>query len=181
METANLREQIKGFGALYDYDVSYLEHMLDVSPAAAAKFAALAELAQHREAAPKEAYYAAKIVGALAEDCGPCVQLVADMAREAGVSATNVEAVLTRNSAAMDVDTRVGYRFAAALLQRTTDADEAREVVREQWGEAAVIDLTLGMQVGRVYPMVKTGLGFAKTCQRVQVSGQPVDVVKEAA
>ena len=181
METAGLREQIEGFGALYDYDVSYLKHMLDVSPAAAAKFATLAELAQHREAAPKAAYYAAKIAGALAEDCGPCVQLVADMAREAGVSAASVEAVLTRNVGAMDVDTRVGYRFAQAILNRASEADEAREVVRGQWGEAAVIDLTLGMQVGRVYPMVKASLGFAKTCQRVQVGGQPVDVVKEAA
>ncbi len=181
MQTADLREQFQAFGKLYDYDVSYLEHMLDVSPAAAAKFSQLADLAQHCEAAPKEAMFAAKLVGALAEDCGPCVQLVVDMAREAGVSAANIEAVLTRDRAAMDVDTSVGYRFAEAVLHRTSEADTAREVVRAQWGDAAVVDLTLGMQIGRVYPMVKAGLGFAKSCQRVRVADAPVDVVKEAA
>ncbi len=60
------RRALKAFGARYDYDVSYLSHMLDVSPGAFFKFAGLNKLAQHREAAPKEAVYAAKLVGALA-------------------------------------------------------------------------------------------------------------------
>ncbi|MDJ0949476.1 MAG: hypothetical protein QNJ94_11195 [Alphaproteobacteria bacterium] len=181
MRKSFAKRQLKAFSDRYDYDVTYMEHMLDVSPDAFFKFAGLTELAQHREAAPTEAFYAAKLVGALAEDCGPCVQLVVDMAREAGLSPGSIEGVLTRNFAKMDVDTALGFRFAEALVGRTPDLDDARDVVRAQWGEAAVIDLTLGTQIGRVFPMVKAGLGFAKSCQRVQIDDHPVDVVKEAA
>ncbi len=175
------RRALKAFGARYGYDVTYMGHMLNVSPAAFFKFAALTKAALHREAAPKPAFYAAKIVGALAEDCGPCVQLAVDMAEEAGMSPTCIEAVLTRNRADMDVDTLLGFRFADALVRRAPEEDDAREVVRGQWGEAAVIDLTLATQVGRIFPMVKAGLGFSKTCRRVHIGDRRVDVVKAAA
>jgi hypothetical protein len=44
-----------------------------------------------------------------------------------------------------------------------------------------VIDLTLALQMGRMFPMVKAGLGYAKECRRVTVDGHHVDVVKQAA
>lgn len=172
---------INAFAARYDYDASYMKHMLIVSPSAFFKFAALTELAQHREAAPEEALYAAKLVGALAEDCGSCMQLVVNMAREAHVSSACIEAVLTRDRAAMTADTTLGFEFADALVRRAVNEDQARAAVREKWGEAGVIDLTLATQVGRVYPMIKAGLGFAKSCQRVKIGDHPVDVVKAAA
>lgn len=74
-------------------------------------------------------------------------------------------------------------RFTSGVLQdrRAPEEDDAREVVRGQWGEAAVIDLTLATQIGRIFPMVKAGLGFSKTCRRVHVGDRRVDVVKAAA
>ena len=56
--------------------------------------------AAHREAVPIDASFAAKIVGALAEDCGPCTQLVVDMALEAGMAKDQIEAVLRRDVSA---------------------------------------------------------------------------------
>lgn len=137
------------------------------------------EAAAHCESAPVEAAFAAKLVGAVAEDCGPCVQLVADMAAEAGMPADQIEAVLTRKHNVMSPDTALGFCFADAVVRHTSYQDEARNDVRAEWGEAGVIDLTLGLQLGRMYPMIKEGLGFAKLCQRVEVGGAPIDVVKE--
>lgn len=172
---------LKAFATRYGYDVSYMEHMINVAPAAFHAFAGLPKLTEHRAAAPIDAVYAAKLVGALAEDCGPCVQLVVRMAQDAGMSPTHIEAVLTRNRAAMNIDTVLGFRFADALVRRAPELDDAREVVRTQWGEVGVIDLTLATQVGRVFPMVKAGLGFAKSCQQIHIDDHDVDVVKEAA
>ena len=59
--------------------------------------------------------------------------------------------------------------------------DEFRDAVRAEWGQKGVIDLTLALQMGRMFPMVKAGLGFAKECRRVTVGGNNVDVVKQAA
>ncbi len=48
-------------------------------------------------------------------------------------------------------------------------------------GQKGVIDLTMALQMGRMFPMVKAGPGYAKECRRVIVDEHNVDVVKQAA
>jgi hypothetical protein len=175
------RRILRKYGKRYGYDVSYLEMMLNESPAAFFKFAPIMKASAHREVVPIEASFAAKIVGALAEDCGPCTQLVVDVALEAGMARDQIEAVLRRNPRAMNDATTLGFRFADAVVRRSADDDEFRDAVRAQWGEKGVIDLTLALQLGRMFPMVKAGLGYARECRRVTVDGHNVDVVKQAA
>jgi hypothetical protein len=175
------RRTLRAFARRYGYDVSYLEMMLNHSPAAFFKFAPLMKASAHREAVPIDASFAAKIVGALAEDCGPCTQLVVDMALEAGMPRDQIEAVLRRDPRAMNDATTLGFRFADAVARRSADDDEFRDAVLAQWGEKGVIDLTLALQMGRMFPMVKAGLGYARECRRVRVDGNNVDVIKQAA
>jgi hypothetical protein len=175
------RRTLRAFAKRYGYDVSYLEMMLNQSPSAFFKFAPVMKAASHREVVPTEASFAAKIVGALAEDCGPCTQLVVDMALEAGMAKDQIEAVLRRDPRAMSDTTRLAYRFADSVARRSVDDDEFRDAVSAQWGQKGVIDLTLALQLGRMFPMVKAGLGYAKECRRVTVNGHNVDVVKQAA
>jgi hypothetical protein len=175
------RRTLRAFATRYGYDVSYLELLLNESPSAFFKFAPLMKASAHREVAPVEASFAAKITGALAEDCGPCTQLVVDMALEAGMAKDQIEAVLRRDPRAMSDTTRLAFRFADAVVRRVTEEDEFRDAVRAQWGQKGVIDLTLALQMGRMFPMIKAGLGFARECRRVTVDGHDVDVVKQAA
>lgn len=175
------RRTLRAFARRYGYDVSYLEMMLNCSPSAFFKFAPVMKASAHREAVPIDASFAAKIVGALAEDCGPCTQLVVDMALEAGMARDQIEAVLRRDPRAMNEATTLGFRFADTVVRRAAEEDEFRDAVRAQWGQKGVIDLTLALQMGRMFPMVKAGLGYAKECRRITVSGHNVDVVKQAA
>lgn len=175
------RRTLRGFAKRYGYDVSYLEMLLNESPAGFFRLAPLMKAAAHREAVPVEASFAAKIVGALAEDCGPCTQLVVDMALDAGMARDQIEAVLRREPRAMNEATTLGYRFADAVVRRSADDEEFRDAVRAQWGPKGVIDLTMALQLGRMFPMLKAGLGYARECRRVSVSGHNVDVVKQAA
>lgn len=175
------RRSLRAFAKRYGYDVSYIEMLLDESPAAFFKFVPLMKASAHREVVPVDASFAAKIVGALAEDCGPCTQLVVDMALEAGVPKEQIEAVLRRDARAMNEATTLGFRFADAVVRRIAEEDEFRDAVRAQWGQKGVIDLTLALQLGRMYPMLKAGLGYARECRRVTVNGHHVDVVKQAA
>ncbi|MEQ8651196.1 MAG: hypothetical protein RIC87_01895 [Kiloniellales bacterium] len=171
---------IQAFATHYDYDASYMEQMLRVSPAGFEKFQAISALSQHCEAAPVPAAFAARLVGVLTEDCGPCVQLVVRMAREAGMAADQITAVLRADESAMSKETALGYRFATAVVARNDARDLARAAIVSAWGEKAVIDLTFSLQVVRVFPMVKAGLGYDKTCQRVEVEGQTIEVVHQA-
>jgi hypothetical protein len=165
----------------YGYDTRYLELMLKASPSAFFKFAALNMAANHREVVPVEASFAAKISGAMAEDCGPCTQLVVDMALEAGMASDQIEAVLCGNTGAMNEATVLAFCFADALVRRSANDDECRDAVRAQWGDKGVVDLTMALQMSRMFPMVKTALGYAKECRRVRVNGHDVDVIKRAA
>jgi len=165
----------------YGYDTSYLEMMLAQSPKAFFKFAPVMKAAGHREVVSVDAFFAAKLIGALAEDCGPCTQLCVDMALEAGMAKDQIEAVLRRDSRAMTSDTALGFRFADAVVRRSTDDEQYRDDVRARWGDKGVIDLTLALQMGRIFPMIKAGLGYAKECRRVSVDGTNVDVIKQAA
>jgi alkylhydroperoxidase family enzyme len=175
------RHLLTSFRRRYAYDTSYLDYILDNAPAAFFKFARIGKLTNHREAVPPEAYFAAKLIGALAEDCGPCAQLVIDMAREAGVPDPQIEAVLNRAPARMSDAVVLAFRFADAVVRRSDAAEEARDAVRAHWGDKGVIDLTLALQIGRMFPMLKAGLGFARECRRVTVGQHHVDVVQQAA
>lgn len=175
------RRMLRAFAGRYGYDVSYLQMMLEESPAAFFRYAPVMKASAHRESAPVDASFAAKLVGALTEDCGPCTQLVVDMALEAGMAKDQIEAVLRRDPRAMNDTTRLAFRFADAVTRRSGDDEEFRSVVRAQWGQKGVIDLTLAVQLGRMFPMVKAGLGYAKECRRITVDGHDVDVVRQAA
>ena len=175
------RRLLRRYGKHYSYDTSYLEMLLDESPAAFFKFAPLMKASRHREVIPIEASFAAGITGAKAEDCGPCAQLVVDMALEAGVPNDQIEAVLCRDVHAMNDDVVLAFRFADSIVRRSADQDEYRDAIRAQWGQKGVIDLTFALQMGRMFPMVKAALGYAKECRRISVDGKQIDVVKQAA
>ncbi len=171
---------VRRFGARYEYDTGYLEALLDASPAAFVKFTRVAALSRHRRRVPVEAAFAAKLVGALAEDCGPCVQLVADMAHEAGVADNEIRAILASDTAAMSDTVRAAYDFADALVRRGSSLDRRRDAVRLLWGATGIVDLTLAAQASRLFPMVKAGLGFAKACAGVTVGGAPAEIRRQA-
>jgi hypothetical protein len=175
------RRMLRAFSKRYGYDTSYIETMLKESPGAFFKFAPVMKAAAHREVVPPEAAFAAKITGAMAEDCGPCTQLTVDMALEAGMAKDQIEAVLRRDVSAMQEATALGFRFADAIVHHSAEDEAHRDAVRARWGEKGVIDLSMGLQMGRLFPMIKLALGYAKECRRVTVAGHQIDVIKQAA
>jgi len=172
------RRALEKFGSRYNYDVGYMRDMLDIAPRAFFKFSPLSRLAAHREVVPAEAATAAKILGTLAEDCGPCVQLNIDIAREAGVDDSQITAIVQHDVPAMNEATALAYHFASAILKQSPDVMARREAVRSAWGDKGVIELTLALQISRVFPMLKTGLGYAESCQRLQLGQRQLDIAR---
>jgi hypothetical protein len=162
-------------------DIGYLLAIHEASPSGFRKFIKFGRLAAHCEVAPPEAQYAAMLVGMRIEDCGPCTQLVIDMARSAGVGDAQIAAVLTSDTDAMSNDTALAARFARAVAARSSDQDHARQAVRDRWGEKGVVDLTFALQANRLYPMIKAGLGVHVACQRVSVGSRTIEFGRQTA
>ncbi|HEX9490019.1 MAG TPA: hypothetical protein VF930_07025 [Stellaceae bacterium] len=176
-----MRRWIAAFERAYDYDMGYVREMLEVSPRAVRVFGRVGALGQYCRDVPMEAYFAAKLVAVRWEDCGPCTQLTVTMAERAGVAPDMLRAVLTRDERAMTEETRLGFRFAEAVLAHEPQADALREEIVARWGRHAVISLSFGIAAARVFPTVKYGLGHGKACTRITVAGTSVPVLREAA
>lgn len=167
-----IRKRLDAYERQFNYDVGYLRDIYAASPRAFRRFAKFLGLSRYREDVPNDSWYAAQLVGTLAEDCGPCTQLVVTMAERAGVNAATLRAILAGDEATMSADASLGYRFARAVLSREVVlADRLREDIVSRWGQKAVISLAFAVASARVFPTVKYALGHGKACIRIRVAG----------
>lgn len=174
-----IRKRIAGFEQAYGYDTSYMREMLDASTRGFMRFAKVMELSQHREDTPVDAWFAAKLAATLAEDCGPCTQLVVKMAEQAGVKTEVLRGIIGGDIALMGADAALAYRYAKTALAHDPANDALREEIQRRWGPRAVVTLALSVTSSRMYPTLKYALGHGKTCSRVRVGD--TDLVPHAA
>jgi hypothetical protein len=114
-------------------------------------------------------------VAVRAEDCGPCTQLVVDMARADGVPDALLRAVLQDDHAAIqavDADTALAAHFARCWTSHSPSLADARDALRRRFGERGLASLALAMSGARMFPMIKSALGHGQACQRVQVGSE---------
>ena len=162
---------LDGFERTWGYDASYMRALLAASTGSFFKFTFVTRLADHK-AAPAEAMAAAGIVGTLAGDCGPCVQISADMAAAGGVAPDVLRAILTGDEAGMGETAALVWRFARASLARDMEAcDPLRDEIVSRWGHAGLTAISLQLTTARMYPTLKCALGYGKTCSKVVVAG----------
>lgn len=173
-----IRGRLAAFEKTYDYDLSYARDLLAWDTGAFLAFARIQKMSGYRKGAPAAAWYAAKLVGTMAEDCGPCTQLIVTMALKEKVTPAVLSAVLRGDDDALPEDVWLAVRFSRASLAHSPEADALRETIVASWGERGLISLAFALALSRVYPTVKYALGHGKACQRVNVAGAPVVVAR---
>jgi hypothetical protein len=159
----------------YNYDASYMHEMADTSTAAFRAYMKMQmATAKIRGNAPRNAWNAAGIAGALVEDCGPCVQISSDMAMEAGTPGEIIKALLSGTPT--DPDAQLGFDYGRALLHGSENVDELRETIERKWGKEALLGISFRAMSARNFPVIKRALGHAKACQRVRIGNTDVAV-----
>lgn len=174
------RKQIAKFEGAYDYDMSYARQMMEANFPAFRGFASLVKLSRHQGTTPPETMFAVKIATTMAEDCGPCTQLVVTMAEKHGVAADVLRAIVAGDLEAMPRDAALGYRFAKATLAHDVlETDSLRAEIERRWGKGAAVEMALATAMSRVFPTIKYAMGHGQACQRVRVAGAPVPAVRQ--
>ncbi len=176
-----IKNRLTKFEQTFGYDASYMHELLDTDVSAFLAFAKVQKLSGYRRDVPAAVRAAAGITGTIAEDCGPCTQLGVTMALREGVDPKVIAAIVRGDEAAMPDDVRLGYRFAKAALAHDPAADELREQIAAKWGPRAVISLAFALTAARMYPTLKYALGHGRTCQRIEVAGTAVPVLRATA
>lgn len=177
MIRALIKSGFRRFGARYNYDTSYMGHVADTSTSAGLRLAILPLYSQFR--GPKDAqsvWAGALLASTLDGDCGSCGQLIVDIAIEAEVPQKQLALCLEGNATAAG-DVGLGFRFSQAVLANTPELEILRDEIKTRFGPAAVTAASFAASGGRVYPVLKRGLGFDQTCIRVKVAEKTMTVV----
>lgn len=165
------------FGLLVSYaekktgvSLGYLRHIEAVSPRLFLKFSKIFSLANCQKKAPKDAMHVAGLTASLNDDCGECVQISLNLAKQDKVPAAVLNAVLSGRPSDLNPELRTVHEFTLACLRADTPSDELREKVRALYGDEALIELSIVIAASRFFPQVKRVLGYAKTCAMVRPS-----------
>ena len=158
------RRRLREFGARYDYDMSYLELLLELSPVAHATFAAAMALPEHRGPLPVEVHFVARIAAMLADDCGACTQLNLRLAVEAGVDRHLLQRLLAQPAALPPLLALVYDHTRRVVGGDNADAATVAEL-RRQLGDAGFAALCVTIVGCRIYPGLKRALGQENACR----------------
>jgi hypothetical protein len=111
--------------------VDYLRHMVDVSPAAFLRFCCILPFANSRKVLLKDAWFVAQIVALQDADCGTCVQIAVNLARQSGVDSVLLRAVLDGNCHEMSQEMVDVLRFTRSVITASGDEETLREILRK--------------------------------------------------
>jgi hypothetical protein len=150
--------------ALHGADLGYLREIADASTAAFVKIGLLSPLAQHRRVAPLRAWHLARLAATMAQDCGPCVQIVVDQARDAGVPREALQTVVDGTLDRLGPEDALAVHYGHAVATQSPDAEALARTVRDVFGAEARVEMALGVATAQVFPMLKRGLGRTLTC-----------------
>lgn len=142
----------------------YLGRMGETSFAGFLKFLLVLPVTGHHRTATRHLAHAARIVASQHEDCGPCVQIAVNTARDDGLPADLVRAILDRREGELPGDVLLAVRFAEAVLAADGREAPLREQLERDHGPAAVTELALAIATARLFPTIKRGLGYAQSC-----------------
>ena len=163
-----VRSKIRSTEKRLGVSMDYLRHMYQHAPNSFWKFEKLMPAAQHRDKLPAAPYHVARLVATRHEDCGPCVQVCVNLAKEDGVEPAILQAALAGKVEDLPESLQDVYRFAESVV--TADGEDVpyRERLRKVFGEEGLVELALAIATCRVFPTLKRALGHAQSCSVVR-------------
>ena len=127
----------------------------------------------------QKVWVGAILASSLDGDCGPCAQLTLDMALEAGAPEEELRACL-QGDAEHAGDIGLGFRFAQAAIASDVEADALGAEIKLKYGQQAVVAAAFAAASGRMYPVLKRGLGHGAACQKLRIGISEFPVKKAA-
>jgi alkylhydroperoxidase family enzyme len=108
--------------------VEYLRHIVRVSLRAFFKLLRVIPLATYRRRLPLDALHVARLAAVRAADCGTCLQITANLAKQDGVPLEILRAAVAGNPGALPPQMAEVFRFAEAVARASGAEEELREL-----------------------------------------------------
>lgn len=162
-----LIHSISKFEKQTGYDSTYMKQIANYSPSLAMKFSNFIKLNRYQKKTPDDVMYIAKIAAMKTGDCGTCLQLNINFALWSGVAKQYVKDAVS-NPENLPQRLKLIHDFATKTALGEPDAEIFRQKVEQQLGQDILIELAMAVATTIVYPTLKRGLGYAKSCSLMQ-------------
>lgn len=163
MKATLTRRSIEAMEARFGVPMDYARHMLRVAPGALHRLALLLPIARYRKAAPPHVLHFVRLGVTLAEDCGPCAQISVNEALRDGVEPAWLREALEGRLAELPEELGEALRFGRAVVNADPELDALRDALRTRYGDEGVVELALAAATTQLYPLLKRGMGFARS------------------
>jgi alkylhydroperoxidase family enzyme len=160
LSEAMIRYGEKTLGVSLDYMREIAAH----APAAFRVLGRVSQLGQSLAPADRHAAHLAGLGAALHDDCGTCVQIHINLARQDGVAEDVLRRAVMGEAGTLPAPLAESFRFGEAVAANDPEMHELREKLEAMLGKRAVIEMAVGIGFARFYPTVKRALGHAKSC-----------------
>lgn len=164
MLKAIINNSINRFEEATQYDASYMKEILTYSIKLIILFQRFVKLNSFIAKTPVPLMNAAKIASVKTEDCGDCLQLNIHFAKQTGMNQELIKKIVS-SPEELPEDIKLVHDFAIAVANNTENQDPLREQVQSQWGREVLIELSMAIATSRVYPALKRGMGYARSCK----------------
>lgn len=144
--------------------LDYLREIAANAPAAFRLLGRVSRLGQALKPVDRHATHMAALGAALHDDCGTCVQIHINLARQDGLPEDVLRRAVMGEAGSLPPPLAAAFRFGEAVAANDPEMDELRETLAADFGKRAVIEMAMAIAFARFYPTVKRALGHAKSC-----------------
>ena len=160
LSEAMIRYGEKKLGVSLDYMREVAAH----APAAFRLLGRVSQLGQSQAPADRHAAHLAGLGAAMHDDCGTCVQIHINLARQDGVGEDVLRRAVMGEAGTLPTPLAESFRFGEAVAANDPEMHELREKLEATLGKRAVIEMAIGIGFARFYPTIKRALGHARSC-----------------
>lgn len=159
---------LQAFEEQYDYDVGYMEALLDASPEAFEAFLAGADMANQRAHLSAEVYHVGVLSALIADDCGACTQLGVYLALDEGIERDLLQTLL-EEPATLPGSLALVHQYASQVAKGHNADLEVIRKLRAELGAPAFAELATSILGVQLYPALRRALGKEVECPPVQL------------
>ena len=167
MNKTELMSQIDQFETHYQYDSTYMRDLLNSSQAAYEKFSACMPLVNHHELLSHRDYWIVKLTAMHQEDCGSCVQLLINIAREAAIDSQPINAVIAGPDRLTQEDKQL-YDYVVKVTLNKPSEDVLSGAINNRYTNGQLLEMGIVIATCKLFPTIKRSAGYAKSCQLMQ-------------
>ena len=144
--------------------LDYVHHIADADVGLLFLYNKIFSFLNPNRKVPALAYHTARLRGAIAADCGTCVEAEINLARNSGIDHAFIDHIVSGDLKALPPEISAVVSLSDAVTGQKSDDAEAREIIRNAFGEAGLIEISLAMNGAALPPGIKRALGFATSC-----------------